>query len=116
MEDFDIFQDDDFSEDAEVFDDDQSSGLDDGFDLDNLRRQSARSGSAFDDMDTTAVVEEDDAFDDFEADEGNDSRSGGRFSLSNFTPGQRLILALLFVLDILAIFFGIMVVTGRFSL
>ncbi|KAA3660426.1 MAG: hypothetical protein DWQ04_19470 [Chloroflexi bacterium] len=112
MEDFDIFQDDDFSEDADVFGDEYSSSPDDDFDMDNLRRQSARSGSAFEDMDTTAV--EDDNFDDFEVE--SDDSSGSGFSLRNFTPGQRLILAVLVLLDILAILFGVLVVTGLFSL
>jgi len=112
MEDFDIFQDNDFSEDAEVFGDEQPASSDDDFDMDTLRRQSARSGSAFDDMDTTAVAE--DNFDDFEGE--SDSGSGSGFSLRNFTPGQRLILAVLVLLDILAILFGVAVITGLFSL
>lgn len=109
MDDFDIFQDDDFSEDATVFDDNQSSGFDDDLDLDQLRRQSARSGSAYDDMEMGGT--DDGGFDDFESDSG-----GSRFSLGNFTPGQRLLLAVLVLLDILAILFGVLVVTGRFSL
>lgn len=111
MEDFDIFQDDDFSEDAEVFEDDQPSGIEDDFNMDNLRRQSARSGSTFEEMDTTA---DDDSFDDFDVADEGESKSG--FSLSNFTPGQRLILAILVLLDIVAVLFGVLVVTGRFSL
>ncbi len=112
MEDFDIFQDDDFSEDADVFGDEQPAISDDDFDMENLRRQSARSGSTFDEMDTTAV--DDSNFDDFDA--GDDSGSGSGFSLGNFTPGQRLILAVLVLLDIVAILFGVLVITGRFSL
>ncbi|MCA9926326.1 MAG: hypothetical protein KC419_27010 [Anaerolineales bacterium] len=108
MEDLDLFQDDDFSEEASVFEDEQPSGFDDDLDFDSLRRQSARSGSAFDDMETGGM--EDDGF------EGVESEGGSRFSLGNFTPGQRLILAILILLDIVAVLFGVLVITGRFSL
>ena len=70
--------------------------------FDQLRQRSARSGSAFD--------EEMEWVDD---DEDN---SGGRrstMSLGNFTPGQRVILALLFVLDIVMVLIGFLIMTGR---
>lgn len=71
--------------------------IDDEFD--QLRRKSAR-GETFDDE-----LAEEEAF---AMDEG-----GTGFSLSNFSSGQRLILAVLVLLDILMIGFGILVVTGR---
>jgi len=108
MADLDIFQDDDFSEEASVFEDEQSSGFEDDLDFDSLRRQSARSGSTFDEMEMGGM--EEGGFEEIE------SGGGSRFSLGNFTPGQRLILAILVLLDIVAVLFGVLVVTGRFSL
>jgi hypothetical protein len=61
-----------------------------------LRQKSARSGSMYEDMDA----------------EEAQSSDGSSFSWSNFSSGQRVVLALLIVLDILAIGFGVMVVTG----
>lgn len=71
--------------------------IDDEFD--QLRRKSAR-GETFDDE-----LAEEDAFSLDEGDAG--------FSMSNFSSGQRLVLAVLVLLDILMIGFGILVVTGR---
>lgn len=69
---------------------------DDEFDV--LRQKTVRSGSTFDDMDTSV----DDEF----------SSSSG-FSLSNFTTSQKLILLALLMLDIVAVGFGILVLIGR---
>lgn len=74
--------------------------------FDQLRHHSARSGSTFDEMETEPEPEEDPF--------AENGRS--RFSLGNFTSTQRLILALLVVLDILAIGFGVLVVLGRVTL
>jgi hypothetical protein len=43
------------------------------------------------------------------------SSSDSGFSLSNFSSMQRLVLAILVLLDILAIGFALLVITGRFS-
>lgn len=67
--------------------------------FDQLRRKSARTGSMQEEMD----VEE----------EAASQSSGGSFSWSSFSAGQRLVLALLVVLDIIAIAFGVMVLTGN---
>lgn len=83
---------------------DSSSAFEDDLDFDQMRQQSERSESIYGDMETM--------------DEGADAgaRGGSRFSLGNFTPGQRLILVLLVLLDIVAIGFGVLVVMGIFSL
>ena len=73
----------------------EESGDDDQFE--QLRRKSARSGSMYDDM---------------ESDNEGQSSDGSSFSWSSFSSGQRLVLALLIVLDILAIGFGVMVLAG----
>jgi len=88
----DLFSDDDF--------DIPSSDSEEEFDLESLRASSARAGTLFDeeldDIDITAI-----------------SAPSSRFSLSSFTPGQRLVLAILLLIDIIAIAVGIVVVTGR---
>lgn len=58
-----------------------SSG--DADDFDRLRQQSARASSSYDDL----TLEE-------------DSRSSGGFALNQFTPSQRLILAILVLLNV----------------
>ncbi len=73
--------------------------------FDQLRRRSVRTGSAFDELEsedagrssegTTAV-----------------SPTSSSFSMRNFSPGQRLILVLLVLLDILAIMAGVLIFTG----
>jgi len=73
----------------------ESAGDDDQFE--QLRRKSARSGSMYDDM---------------ESDGAGQASSSSSFSWSSFSSGQRLVLALLIVLDILAIGFGLMVVAN----
>lgn len=99
MDDFEDLRDDDFG-----FDDDFASDLpeDDAFDesdqFDQLRETSARSETLYNEMD-------DDTFD-----EGGSS--GGGFSLSDFSPGQKLILAVLVVLNVLMLGFGLLVILG----
>jgi hypothetical protein len=98
-DDFDDLRDDDLEEEegpAFV----QSPDLEEEDEFGHLRRKSARVGSAYGET----MVE----------DEMTTSSSGG-FSLGNFTPAQRLVLAILVFLDILAIGFGILVITGRFG-
>jgi hypothetical protein len=80
-------------------DDSGSDGLDgDADEFDQLRRKSAGSGS----------LEEDE----MENGASASRSSGGSFSWSSFTPGQRMVLALLVVLDIFAIIFLVLVFTG----
>lgn len=100
-DDFSNFDDDSFDETPDwlIDDDDTASGAilgDDDDEFEQLRQKSARSGSMYDDM---------------EADEARQS-GGSSFSWSSFSSGQRLVLALLIVLDIVAIGFGVLVVTG----
>ena len=83
--------DDSLSSEAEM----EESGDDDQFE--QLRRKSARSGSMYDDM---------------ESDGDGQSSGGSSFAWSSFSSGQRLVLALLIVLDMLAIGFGVMVIAG----
>lgn len=64
-------------------------------DEEQLRRISARVSSSHEEMD--------------------DGSSGG-YSWRGFSPAQRLILAILVLLNIIVIGFGIMVVTGNFTL
>jgi hypothetical protein len=73
--------------------------LDDEFD--QLRRKSTRGESLDDDLanDDTMFSEE--------------SSSGSGFAWRNFTPGQRLTLALLVLLNIIMGAIGLMVVTGN---
>lgn len=114
-QDFSDWQEDDFDEfssDSPIFDDfsvaedpdlsdiaaPEEEAADDEFD--KLRRKSARAGTMFDDMETDS---------EFAATESGASA----FSLSNFSTGQRLILALLLLLDVLMIGFGILVWMGR---
>jgi hypothetical protein len=68
--------------------------------FDQLRRKSTRGESLDDDLD------EDDAF-------FSDESSSSGFSWSNFTPGQRLILAMLVLLNIIIGIVGLLVVTGN---
>jgi hypothetical protein len=92
---------DDFSnlrqdEDQEEIPDWTEQGGDDAFD--QLRRKSARTGAMHDEM-----AEDEEFF---------ESSSSLSFSLGNFTPTQRLILAVLILLDVLAVGFGLLVITG----
>ncbi|MEM7334532.1 MAG: hypothetical protein AAF490_20820 [Chloroflexota bacterium] len=101
-----VFGDDDFN-----FEDDLGENSDaiepiqedDGFE-DMFRQQAARSESSFDEIDADE--------DYIEEMEGN---SGGGFSLGAFTPFQRLIIIALVLLDIVAIGFGVLILTGRFG-
>jgi hypothetical protein len=93
----DLFNDDDF--------DIPDTAVGEDFDLDSLRASSARAGSTFDDS-----MEE---MDDMDMDLVSDTGSASAFSLARFTPGQRLVLALLLLFDIVAIAVGILVLTGR---
>ncbi|MBX3059635.1 MAG: hypothetical protein KF770_24550 [Anaerolineae bacterium] len=97
MDDFDDLSDDDYG-----FDDDFSSASDAGHDsdeFDQLRRSSARSETMFNELE-----------------DGRPASSGGSgFSLSNFTAGQRLVLALLVVLDIIVIGILFVVLWGIIS-
>ncbi|MBK8985415.1 MAG: hypothetical protein IPM39_04930 [Chloroflexi bacterium] len=76
--------------------DDFETGGDDEFD--QLRRKSTRTGSMQDEMEA--------------AERTTATSSGGSFAWSKFTPGQRLVLALLILLNIIAVAFGVMVVAG----
>ena len=73
--------------------------IDDEFD--QLRRKTARGESLDDDLDS------DDAF------FSEESSSGSGFAWRNFTPGQRLTLALLVLLNIVMGTIGLLVVTGN---
>ncbi|HRQ41942.1 MAG TPA: hypothetical protein PLD25_28800 [Chloroflexota bacterium] len=95
MDDFDDLSDDEYG-----FDDDFSSPSDVGESSDEfeqLRRSSARSETMFNELDD-------------ESRSTSDGSSG--FSLSNFTGGQRLVLALLVVLDIVVIGIFLVVLWG----
>lgn len=101
-QDFDNFLDDYEEEDKPTVvtvEDEVLAGEEDEFD--RLRRKSARSETMDDDL---------------ALDEELPARSGDSgFSLSNFSSTQRLVLAILVLLDILAIGFALLVITGRFS-
>ncbi len=89
----DLFSDDDF--------DIPDSTSDDDFDIDGLRASTARAGSMFDE----------DMEDVMDLDEVVPSGSSG-FSLGNFTPGQKLLLAILLVVDIILVGVGVLVITN----
>ena len=68
--------------------------------FERLRMSSARAGSMYDD--------------DMEMTAGSGASAGGSsFALSNFSPGQRLVLAVLLFLNVVAVLFGLLVVMGR---
>lgn len=67
--------------------------------FDQLRRKSARAGDLEEEMTSEVTVTE-------------AGRSGSAFAWGNFTPGQRLVLALLIVLDIIAIVFVVLLFAG----
>ncbi|MBK8905629.1 MAG: hypothetical protein IPM53_30890 [Anaerolineaceae bacterium] len=77
--------------------------LDEDDEFEQLRRKSTRGGSLDDDL-----ASEDTFFS-----EERSGRSGGGFAWSNFTPGQRLTLALLVLLNIVMGAIGLMVITGN---
>ena len=105
-DDFGDFNDDAFADDTPDWlidgenssaDSDSNMGMDDDDEFEQLRQKSTRSGSMYDEMET---------------DNSGQSSGGSSFSWSSFSSGQRLVLALLIVLDILAIGFGVLVVAG----
>lgn len=98
MEDFDDLRDDDFGFDDDFAADLPTESFDEVDQFDQLRETSARSETLYNEMD-------DDVFN-----ESNDGSNG--FSLSNFSPGQKLVLAILVVLNVLMIGFGLLVITG----
>lgn len=73
--------------------------LDDEFD--QLRRKSTRGESLDDDLAEDALFSEE------------SSSGGSQFAWRNFTPGQRLILAVLVLLNIVMGVIGLLVVTGN---
>ena len=98
-DDFGNLQDDDFSFDETDFSSDLPDQTEDESDqFDQLRETSARSETLYDEMD-------DDAF-------GESSSEGSGFSLSNFSSGQKLVLAVLVVLNVLMVGFALLVVLG----
>jgi hypothetical protein len=112
-----IFNDDDddfasFRQDLFGDDDDPANAAPMGEDLppladedefDQLRRKSTRGGSLDDEL-----ASEDTFFN-----EERSVRSGGGFAWGSFTPGQRLVLALLVLLNIVMGAIGLMVITGN---
>ena len=103
----DNFDDDNLDDDFAAFREDLSSAddmpavddIDDEFE--QLRRKSARGESLDDDLDS------DDAF------FSEESSSGSGFAWRDFTPGQRLALALLVLLNIVMGTIGLLVITGN---
>ena len=101
-DDFPAFSDDLFSEDESVSLADDMPAIDDIDDeFDQLRRKTARGESLDDDL------ANDDAF------FSEESSSGSGFAWRNFSPGQRLTLALLVLLNIVIGTIGLLVVTGN---
>jgi hypothetical protein len=95
-DDFSDFRDDTFDDSPDWLLDEggASEEMDDGFE--QLRQKSTRTGSMYDDMESSEEVR----------------TSSSSFSWSSFSSGQRLVLALLIVLDILAVAFGVMVIAN----
>ncbi|MFO7680742.1 MAG: hypothetical protein R6X34_11880 [Chloroflexota bacterium] len=96
-DDFSDFRDDTFDDSPDWLLDEggASDEMDDGFE--QLRQKSTRTGSMYDDMESSEEVR---------------TSSSSSFSWSSFSSGQRLVLALLIVLDILAVAFGVMVIAN----
>ncbi|HFQ94255.1 MAG TPA: hypothetical protein ENK32_09615 [Anaerolineae bacterium] len=98
----------DFTQDDTAFDDDLttlSTTDDSAFDDDpfeQLRDKTVRGET----VDNNLAAEEDAII------EEPESSSGGGFSLDQFSPGQRLVLAILVILNIIVIGFGLLVVLG----
>lgn len=97
MDDFDDLRDDDFSFDNKDLSSDMSDTYGEPDQFDQLRETSARSETLYNDINDDAI---------------NESGGGSGFSLSSFTPGQQLILAVLVVLNVLMIGFGLLVIAG----
>ncbi len=101
-DDFSAFREDLFSDEEGTSLGDDLPAVDDIDDeFDQLRRKTARGESLDDDLDS------DDAF------FSEESSSGSGFAWRNFTPGQRLTLALLVLLNIVMGTIGLLVVTGN---
>jgi hypothetical protein len=101
-DDFSAFRDDLFSDDEGAPLADDLPAIDDIDDeFDQLRRKTARGESLDDDLDSDEQ---------FFSDE---SSSSSGFAWRNFTPGQRLTLALLILLNIVMGTVGLLVVTGK---
>ncbi len=101
-DDFSAFREDLFSDEEGTSLADDLPAVDDIDDeFDQLRRKTARGESLDDDLDS------DDAF------FSEESSSGSGFAWRNFTPGQRLTLALLVLLNIVMGTIGLLVVTGN---
>jgi hypothetical protein len=98
MTNFDDLRDDEFGFDDDEFGSDPMFTNASGDEFDQLRRKSARGDGTNDDL----AVE----------DVAKPSSSGNSFSWSSFSAGQRVILLVLAILNILMIGFGIMVVLG----
>lgn len=97
MNDFDDLPDEEFDFDSPDFP--AASGLDDSPDeFDQLRRTSVRRET----MDSALT----------EDDIRSGTRSSSGFSMSNFSPGQRMVLAILVFLNILVISVGLLAVLG----
>ena len=77
--------------------------LDDDDEFDQLRRKSTRGGSLDDDLASEETL----------FSEERSGRSRGGFAWGSFTPGQRLVLALLVLLNIVIGAIGVMVITGN---
>lgn len=103
-DDFSAFRDDLFGEEAGSSLGDDLPPIDDIDDeFEQLRRKSTRGESLDDDLTEDAFFSEEQA----------SSSSGSGFAWRNFTPGQRLILALLVFLNIVMGVIGLLVVTGN---
>lgn len=101
-DDFSSFRDDFFGDDEGASAMDDLPPIDDMDDeFDQLRRKSTRGESLDDDLADDALFSEE------------TSSGGSRFAWRNFTPGQRLILALLVFLNIIMGVIGLLVVTGN---
>ena len=103
-DDFSAFRDDLFGDEggASLADEMEMPAVDDIEDeFEQLRRKSARGESLDDDLDS------DDAF------FSEESSGGSGFAWRDFTPGQRLTLALLVLLNIIMGTIGLLVVTGN---
>lgn len=100
MSSFDDFEDDVFMMSEPDFSSSPSLD-DDGDEFDRLRRASARNASIYDDLD-----------DDMPASNSSNPSSGSSFSLNNFSAGQKLVLAILTLLNICVISIGVLVVAG----
>jgi hypothetical protein len=98
MDDFDDLRDDDFGFDEEYSSASSSDESSDEFD--QLRRSSARSETMYNEL---------------ADDKPTTSTGGSGFSMKNFSSGQRLVLALLVVLDIIVIGIALVVLWGIIS-